>query len=138
MPIAALGPEDLEAAVALWERAGLTRAWNPPDEDFRRALHGSSSTIFGFFAEGHLAGTAMVGHDGHRGWVYYLAVDPASQRSGVGRQLMQAAAQWLRDAGVPKVQLMVRRGNDAAEAFYESLKYERADVEVFTRWLDEA
>jgi ribosomal protein S18 acetylase RimI-like enzyme len=138
MPITALGPEDLEAAVALWERAGLTRAWNPSDDDFRRALHGCSSTILGLLEDGRLVGTAMVGHDGHRGWVYYLAVDPPSQRSGAGRQLMQAAERWLRDAGVAKVQLMVRRDNYAAATFYERLEYERADVEVFARWLDDA
>lgn len=138
MPITALGPEDLEAAVALWERAGLTRPWNPCADDFRRALHGCSSTILSLLEDGRLVGTAMVGHDGHRGWVYYLAVDPPSQRSGAGRQLMQAAERWLRDAGVPKVQLMVRRDNDAAATFYERLEYERADVEVFARWLDDA
>jgi len=55
-----------------------------------------------------LLGTAMVGHDGHRGWVYYLAVAPREQRRGLGRRLMQACEQWVHARGIPKLQLMVR------------------------------
>lgn len=135
MEIASLGTEHQDAVVALWESAGLTRPWNPPAEDFRRAIDGPSSQVLGLFDDGTLVGTVMVGHDGHRGWVYYLAVDPEHRGSGTGRALMSAAELALREAGVPKVLLMVRRSNEEATGFYEHLGYERDDVDVFARWL---
>ena len=55
-----------------------------------------------------IVATAMVGHDGHRGWVYYVAVDPDSQGKGLGRAIMKAAEDWLRAAGIAKLQLLVR------------------------------
>lgn len=79
--------------------------------------------------------TAMVGHDGHRGWVYYVAVRPAAQGGGVGKALMQECEEWLRSRGVPKLQLMVRRTNPAALGFYERLGYSDADTVVLGRFL---
>jgi ribosomal protein S18 acetylase RimI-like enzyme len=124
-------------AVALWHATGLTRPWNDPHADLMRALAGPTSTVLGAQdADGCLLGTAMVGHDGHRGWVYYLAVHPDRRRSGLGRQLMQASELWLRDRGVPKVNLMVRTANTAVVAFYESIGYEKGGVVVLGKFLD--
>src|SRR4051812_29185399 len=100
-------------AVALWDATGLTRPWNEPHADLRRALAGPTSTVLcAQDDDGTLLGTAMVGHDGHRGWVYYLAVHPEVRRRGLGGQLMHACEQWLGERGVPKVNLMVRATND--------------------------
>ncbi|MHC1562103.1 GNAT family acetyltransferase [Actinomycetospora sp. C-140] len=119
-------------AIALWHAAGLTRPWNDPEADLRRALGGPSSTVLAALRDDTLAGTVMVGHDGHRGWLYYLAVADAHRRRGVGRALVGAAETWLRDR-VPKVQLMVRGDNGAAVAFYERLGYARQEVVVLGR-----
>ena len=78
----------------------------------------------------------MVGHDGHRGWVYYLAVQNTEQRKGLGRQLMRACEGWVRERGVPKVQLMVRQANQGVISFYESLGYQDGEVVVLGRFLD--
>ena len=78
----------------------------------------------------------MVGHDGHRGWVYYVTTDPEHRGKGHGRAIMHAAEDWLRQAGIAKLQLMVRRENAAAGAFYHSIGYDEAQVLVFARWLD--
>lgn len=124
-------------AVALWEDAALTRPWNDPVADLRRALSGSSSTVLAACDDDdRLLGTAMVGHDGHRGWVYYLAVQSAEQRKGLGRQLMRACEAWLRERGVPKVQLMVRQTNQDVVSFYESLGYQDGEVVVLGRFLN--
>ena len=132
-----LGADGREAAVALWERCGLTRPWNDPYADLDRALAGPSSTVLAAAdPAGGLVGTVMVGHDGHRGWMYYLAVDPARRRGGLGRMMMAAAETWLRNRGAPKVQLMVRTGNDEALAFYVRLGLERQDVVTLGRWLE--
>jgi ribosomal protein S18 acetylase RimI-like enzyme len=127
--------EDLLVA-QLWTRVGLTRAWNDPVADFHRALDGPTSTVMGARREGALIGTVMVGHDGHRGWVYYLAVDARYQREGIGSALMAAAEKWLRGRGAVKIQMMVRTGNDEALDFYDKIGYERSDVQVLSRRLD--
>jgi len=79
----------------------------------------------------------MVGHDGHRGWVYYLAVGEVHQREGIGSELMSAAEEWLRKNGAVKVQLMVRSENDSVLNFYGSVGYESNDVKVLSRWLED-
>lgn len=131
-------PADLaDEAVALWRATGLTRPWNDPYADLTRALAGPTSTVLGAQdVKGCLRGTAMVGHDGHRGWVYYLAVHPDVRRGGLGRQLMQASERWLQQRGVPKVQLMVRTANTAVVAFYQSLNYEVGEVVVLGKFLN--
>ncbi len=130
-------PERLyDEAVDLWRRTGLTRPWNNPYDDLRRAVGGSSSTVLAGLDRGALLATAMVGHDGHRGWVYYLSVAPAHQRRGLGRQMMRACEEWVWAHGIPKIQLMVRSPNRAVIAFYERLGYADAEVAVLGRRLD--
>lgn len=75
-------------------------------------------------AEGKVVGTTMAGWDGHRGWLYAVAVDPNLQRSGVGRVLIEHAMEALRDRGCTKVNLQIREGNEEVAAFYESLGFE--------------
>ena len=135
MKIRDLTSANIDAAAALWHQAGLTRPWNSPERDAKRALDGDTSTVLGAFAEERLMGTVMVGHDGHRGWVYYLAVDESQRGTGLGKRMMAAAEDWLRATGVVKVQLMVRSGNDAVLGFYEHLGYEDANVQVRSKWL---
>ncbi len=85
---------------------------------------------------GALVATVMVGDDGHRGWVYYLAVDPARQRGGLGRLMMAAAEDWLRARGCPKLNLMVRGDNTQARGFYARLGYDLNDVVTLAKRLD--
>jgi ribosomal protein S18 acetylase RimI-like enzyme len=136
MGIAPLASEYIDDAVALWHEAGLTRPWNDPREDLCRALRGPTSTILGLLEGGTLLATAMVGHDGHRGWVYYLAVAPAARHQGRGRAMMDACEAWLLERGVPKLNLMMRGENTAARGFYAALGYTNDDVVVFSRRLD--
>ena len=121
--------------IALWREAELTRPWNDPVEDFRRAVRGTTSTVLGVLEAGRVVGSVMVGVDGHRGWVYYLAVDTHHRRQGLGTALMHAAESWLAQHDAPKVQLMVRATNQGVVAFYENLGYENADTIVLGRWL---
>ena len=127
---------DVAAVIALWQRCGLTRPWNDPAADIALARRGPNSTVLTGRDGGAIAATAMVGHDGHRGWVYYVAVDPDRRANGHGRAIMNAAEEWLRQAGIPKLQLLVRRDNAKAGAFYQSIGYEEADTIVFAKWID--
>jgi ribosomal protein S18 acetylase RimI-like enzyme len=130
--------EDTEVAevVALWQACGLTRPWNDPQADIALARRQPNSTVLIGRAAGAIVATAMVGHDGHRGWVYYVAVDPDLRAQGHGRSIMNAAETWLREAGIAKLQLLVRRSNAKAGAFYQSLGYAEAETIVFAKWLD--
>jgi ribosomal protein S18 acetylase RimI-like enzyme len=127
---------DEAALIALWQACGLTRPWNPPADDIalvRRSQHGEILVA----AEGEaIVGSVVVGHDGHRGWVYYLAVAPAHRRGGLGRRLMRAAEAWVAARGVRKLELMVRDGNAAVVDFYDRIGYAREPVLVMSRWLD--
>ena len=121
--------------IALWEACGLTRPWNDPVRDFALALGSGASTVLVAREDAALAGSVMVGFDGHRGWVYYLAVSPAHRRKGLGRELMAGAEAWLRARGAPKIQLMVREDNEAV-GFYEALGLELQKVVTLGRVLD--
>ena len=137
MVIEALAESEAASAAELWSKVGLTRPWNDPAADFRRAIEGPTSTVLGMKHEGELVGTVMVGHDGHRGWVYYLAVEPSLRHGSVASKLMTAAEEWLRNLGVVKVQLMVRIENEQAFGFFDKIGYEVNEVRVLSLWLTE-
>ena len=128
--------EDRADTVALWQETGLTRPWNDPEKDFELAWLGTASDVLLARVGGLLVGSVMVGFDGHRGWVYYLAVAPTRQGQGIGRALMQAAEQWLKARDCPKIQLMVRNDNQAAKGFYAAIGYEEQTVMTIGRRLD--
>jgi ribosomal protein S18 acetylase RimI-like enzyme len=99
-------------------------------------MGGDTSTVLAALDDDVLLGTVMVGHDGHRGWVYYLAVRPDQRLQGPGRRLMEASEDWLGERGVPKLNLMVRHANQAVTAFYQALGYEDGGVVVLGRFLN--
>ncbi len=126
--IRAFQPADTSAAVALWQSAGLTRPWNDPYQDIRRKLQVQPELFLVAVDDDGLVGTVMAGYDGHRGWLYYLASDPARRGEGIARRLVAEAEERLEAMGCPKVQLMVRPENGIAQGFYDALGYEAFDV----------
>ena len=130
--IGPLEDHEIDAAVALWTEAELTRPWNNPHADARLAMAGSNSTVLAARDAKRVVATAMVGFDGHRAWVYYLAVALSHRGRGLGAALMRASEDWSRARGAPKLQLMVRSTNIAASGFYEALGYAREPVSVFS------
>ena len=121
--IRAVEDDEIEPVVELWRRSGLLRPWNDPYKDLAFARSQETSIVLVAVDEQAIVGTAMVGQDGHRGWVYYVAAEPDRQGEGIGRQIMDAAERWLMERGIWKVQLLVRSGNDHARGFYEKLGY---------------
>jgi ribosomal protein S18 acetylase RimI-like enzyme len=127
---------NLESVVSLWKACELTRPWNDPHKDIQFARDSETSTVLvGFFGE-RVVASVMVGHDGHRGVLYYLAVDPAFRKRGFGKATVAAAEAWLRELGVWKINLMVRSENEKAGRFYERLGYEVNPVTSFGKRLD--
>lgn len=129
--------DDFDAVIALWRICDLTRPWNDPVQDFTLAVENSASDILLRHEEDQLTASVMVGFDGHRGWVYYLAVHPAHRRLGLGQRMMVEAETWLRARNAPKIQLMVRSDNADVIAFYKSIGLESQPVETLGKRLDE-
>lgn len=130
-----VGAAEQDLVTELWSQGGLTRPWNDPATDFARAHQGPASTVLGAYREGALVGTVMVGHEGHRGWIYYLAVSAEHRGQRVGRSLVEAAERWLVARDIPKLMLMIRRENDAVARFYRDAGYQEQDVMVLGRFL---
>lgn len=123
MRIRTFDTADQEQVIQLWRACGLLRPWNDPGRDIVRKL-GEQPELF-LVAEdsGSIAGSVMAGFDGHRGWLYYLAVNPELRGQSIGRSLVRAAEDLLLQRGCPKVNLMVRTGNEAVLEFYRQLGY---------------
>jgi ribosomal protein S18 acetylase RimI-like enzyme len=119
---------DEAAVVALWQACGLVRPWNDPGKDIGRKLRVNPEWFLVGEIDGQVVAGVMAGYEGHRGWINYLAVDPAFQRRGLGRALMAEAERLLRTAGCPKINLQVRAGNEAAVAFYRELGFAPDEV----------
>jgi ribosomal protein S18 acetylase RimI-like enzyme len=130
-------PGDREALVTLWSRCGLTRPWNDPYRDIDRKLSADADNLLVLEDDDRLVGSVMVGYDGHRGWINYLAVDPDHQRQGLGRVLMTEAERRLEHLGCPKVNLQVRSSNQAAVEFYRRIGYVVDDVVSLGRRLED-
>ena len=117
--------ESDEAAVAALWREVFPDAptHNVPEEDIRRKLAVQRDLFFVAKEGGEVVGTALAGYDGHRGWVYYVAVKPACRRGGSGAALMARVEEELAAMGCPKLNLQVRASSREAVAFYERLGY---------------
>src|SRR5450756_2500403 len=119
---------DEAAVVALWQECGLTRPWNDPRADIARKLTEQPELFLVGTVGVELVATAMVGFDGHRGSVYYLAVSPRHRKQSYGRALMQEAERLLMERGCPKLNLLVRSSNTEVIEFYRKLGYVQDEV----------
>jgi ribosomal protein S18 acetylase RimI-like enzyme len=127
---------DISEVVALWDRCGSTREWNDPAGDIALARKEANAAVLVGRSGGAVVASVLVGHDGHRGWVYYVTVDPGQRLKGYGRMIITSAENWLRARGIQKLQLMVRGDNAKVHAFYQSLGYYDQERVVFAKWLD--
>lgn len=127
--------DDEAPVVALWRSCDLVVSHNDPVADFRFALAGPASAILVGVQAGAIIGAVMVGHDGHRGWLYYLAATPDRRGQGIGRAMVDAAERWLTARGVRKVQLMIRPTNTGVARFYDRLGYGEEPRTVMAKWL---
>lgn len=121
---------DTDAVIELWTEAGLTRPWNDPRLDIERKLRVQPELfLVATDPEGvTVLGSVMAGYDGHRGWLYYLATAASHRGRGIARELVAEAERLLLALGCPKVQLMVREGNEGVLGFYDALGYDRFAV----------
>ena len=119
---------DQDVVVALWRECGLVKPWNDPVKDIHRKMGIQRDLFLVGSMNGRLVATAMVGYEGHRGWINYLAVAADCRNRGFGRLLMDEAEALLRAMGCPKISLQIRRSNADVVAFYRSIGYAEDDV----------
>jgi len=127
---------DFAAVTALWDATGISIHYNDPAKDIPRMLATHSCQLYVGTKDDRLIASIMVGHEGHRGWLYKLAVLPEFRGKGLGRELVRQAERWLVARGVPKVNLMIRDTNIKVREFYQRLGYEVAARTVMERWLN--
>jgi ribosomal protein S18 acetylase RimI-like enzyme len=135
MRIRVFSEQDQDAVLALWRRCGLTVGWNDPAKDITRKLQVQPELFLVGLFDQVLVGSVMGGYDGHRGWLYYLAVDPDYRGRGWGRQLVSAVAARLEAIGCPKLNIMVRRSNEPVIDFYLKEGFLEDEVACFGRRL---
>lgn len=128
MELRAFLEQDRLNVVALWQECGLTKPWNNPDLDIDRKLSMKPEWFLVGLVDDELMATMMVGYEGYRGWVNYLAVARKYRQSGVGRVLMSKAEEMLMAADCPKLNLQVRSTNVAVLEFYCRLGYLQEEV----------
>ena len=128
MQIQAYSDELREQLIDLWIAAELVVPQNNPDRDIQTKLDHSPDLLLVAMNSDELIGSIMLGYEGHRGWLNYLAVDPGHRGQGVGSRLVEAAIKKLTGLGCQKVNLQVRTSNAAAIKFYENLGFTQDNV----------
>ena len=128
MEIRVFANSDSQAVISLWQRCALTVPWNDPHKDIQRKLAVQPELFLVGVLNGIVIGSVMGGYDGHRGWIYYLAVDPDHQHHGYGSQLVTEVENRIMAMGCPKINLMVRTGNRAVLDFYTNLGYQPDEI----------
>lgn len=123
MEIRTYRTDDEDAVIQLWHACNLVFPQNNPHKDIQRKLACQPELFLVGVENNRIVASVMVGYDGHRGWLNYVAVDPVHQRTGLGRQLLAEAEKRLRALGCPKINLQVRRSNSQVLAFYRRLGF---------------
>ena len=136
MKIRCFTAKDEEQVLSLWRECSLITLQNDPLKDIERKLRRDGENFLVGELSGLIVATCMVGYDGHRGWINYLAVSPAFRRQGLGTEMVSQAEVLLRELGCPKINLQVRAANSAVIRFYRSIGFERDDVVSLGRRLE--
>ena len=128
MKIRKFKEEDRKEVIQLWENCGLTRKWNDPNKDIDRKISFQSELFFVGEINNKIISSAMAGYDGHRGSVYYLAVNPSHHGQGYGKQMMEKIETTLKVIGCPKINIVIRTSNKSVQEFYSTLGYVTEEV----------
>ena len=114
---------DEQAVIELWIDCGLVAPQNNPIRDIQRKSQVNPEWFLVGLQEERIVASCMVGYEGHRGWINYLAVSPVEQRKGYAKEMMEEAERLLKEAGCPKINLQVRASNSKVIQFYEGIGF---------------
>ena len=130
-------PDDEQKVIDLWFECNLVVPWNNPKRDIERKLNENPDLFLIGEIEDEIVATCMAGYDGHRGWIYYLAVKPEYRNKGIASKIVKEAESRLLEMGCPKIDLMVRKTNQDAISFYKKIGYKDDPVVVLSKRLYE-
>ena len=116
--------EDFAAVIGLWQAGDILRPHHDPAREIAFVRDAANAELILALEGDRLTGAIQVGHDGHRAWMYRLAVDPAFRGRGCGRALVARAEDWALARRMPKLMLLIRDGNEAVARFYGELGFE--------------
>ncbi|HEY3863548.1 MAG TPA: GNAT family acetyltransferase [Verrucomicrobiae bacterium] len=109
----------------LWQQVfGYTTPHNEANYAIDKKLALGDGLLSVAVAEGKVVGSIMAGYDGHRGWIYSVAVMPGHRGRGLGSRLMRHAEEQLASLGCPKINLQILQDNEGVESFYRKLGYQ--------------
>ncbi|WP_246029268.1 GNAT family N-acetyltransferase [Paenibacillus humicus] len=122
-------------SVSLWKRMdGLVLSGADSREAISAYLERNPGLSLIASAGDKVVGTLMAGHDGRRGWLYHLAVDPKFRGRGIGSELAERCLRGLGEAGIERCYLMVMESNDGGAAFWTKAGWEKRDgILLFSR-----
>jgi N-acetylglutamate synthase len=126
-----LGESDYEEILELWRRAGLTIRAEGRDSPgaFARQLGWGVQRVAGLREGNRLVAVAVLTHDGRKGWINRLAVDPAHRRHGLAQQLIAEAERWFtQELGLEVWAALIERENTASQTLFDRLGYGRHDL----------
>jgi ribosomal protein S18 acetylase RimI-like enzyme len=121
-------PKYQEDIIDLWKKCNLIVPQNDPTEDIQKKLDFQPDLFLSALLDGQLIGSVMVGYEGHRGWLNYLAVLPEYQKRGYGKRLVKKAVEELRKLDCLKVNVQVRKNNPSAIGFHKHLGFKDDNV----------
>ena len=108
-----------DQVIDLWRIVfGYETAHNSPELVIDKKLAFKDGLFFVAVKGSNVVGTVMAGYDGHRGWIYSIAVHPEYQKQGIGSDLLCFAQDKLHDLGCLKVNLQIMEGNESVQRFY--------------------
>ena len=128
---------DQSGMIALWQACELIVPWNNPGTDIARKTGDSPDLFFTGRVGELLIASCMAGYDGHRGWIYFMAVHPDFRRRGYAAQLVSHTEARLIELGCPKLELMVRKSNQSIIAFYQAIGFDLDPVVVLSKRLQQ-
>ncbi|MGD0566419.1 MAG: GNAT family acetyltransferase [Candidatus Goldiibacteriota bacterium] len=122
-------PEDKHGVIRVWkENFNYTAAYSDPEKSLKQKLRQKDGLLFVADDGGEVAGAIMAGYDGHRGWIYSLAVNKGLRNKGLGSSLLKYAENELIKLGAPKIKLQVMISNKKTAGFYRKHGYEIEEV----------
>ena len=117
-------PHHRLAVIQLWKTVfNDDMPHNRPDLSIDKKLAVNDHLFFVALADAEVVGTLLAGYDGHRSWLYSVAVDPQQRGKGLGTRLVRPAEKALADLGCVKINLQIHTFNESVQAFYKTLGY---------------
>jgi len=129
-------PKDEIQLIDLWAECDLVVPWNDPKKDIQRKALDSPKLFFVGELDEEIVASCMAGYDGHRGWIYYLAVKSKYQKQGLATSILLHSENALLKIGCPKIDLMVRNTNSDVISFYQKVGYKNDPVVVLSKRLN--